>query len=124
MSRLVASVGDVVCAEPVPPGTEVVAGTPTAAVAALGEVGDVEVGIWEMTPGAARDVEAEELFVVVSGHATLTFDDGEVIDLRAGSVVRLGAGDRTTWVVHDTLRKVYLTPRESPQEPAAQGESS
>lgn len=124
MSRLVGSAHDLACDEQVPPGTEVVSGTPTAAVAALGEVGDVEVGVWEMSPGAARDVEADELFVVVSGHATVTFDDGEVVELRAGSVVRLAAGDRSTWVVHDTLRKVYVTPREAPPEPVVQGETS
>ncbi|NYI45716.1 hypothetical protein BJ993_002796 [Nocardioides aromaticivorans] len=121
MSRLLGSVHELACDDDVPPGEEVLDGSPTAAVAELGTVGGAEVGIWEMTPGTARDVEADELFVVVSGHATVTFDDDEVVELRAGSVVRLAAGDRTTWVVHDTLRKVYVTPRD-PQHSVVQGE--
>ena len=97
--------------EEIPAGTEIVDGTPTAAVAELGQVGRVgqtDVGIWEMTPGTATDVEAEELFVVLSGRATVTFDSGERIDLRPGSVVSLSAGEHTTWTVEETLRKVYV----------------
>ena len=44
------------------------------------------------------------LFVgVVRNH-----DDGEQVELRPGSVVRLRAGERTTWVVHETIRKIYV----------------
>ena len=65
-----------------------------------------------MTPGTATDVEADEVFVVLSGRATLTFEaDGETIELGPGVVVRLREGERTTWTVHETIRKIYLTPR-------------
>lgn len=90
-------------------GEEVVSGTPTARFLALPGVQGVEVGVWEMTAGAARDTEAEEVFVVLTGRATLAFeDDGEVLELAPGAVVHLRAGDRTTWTVHEPLRKVYL----------------
>ena len=90
----------------IPAGSSVVAGTPTARLALLG--GPHEVGIWEMTPGTAEDTEADECFVVLAGRATLTFADGEVVDLAPGVVVRLHEGDRTTWTVHETLRKMYV----------------
>ena len=44
-----------------------VAGDPSTGVAELGRFGGLDVGIWEMTPGVMRDVEAEEVFVVLSG---------------------------------------------------------
>ena len=63
--------------------------------------------------------EAEALFdhamfldagrVVLSGDASVAFDDGSpTIDLRPGSLVRLHAGQRTTWTVRETLRKVFV----------------
>lgn len=97
--------------EEIPAGTEILDGTPTAAVAELGRVGGTDVGIWEMTPGVATDVESEELFVVLSGRATVTFagdNGGERIEIGPGSVVSLAAGEHTTWTVHETLRKVYV----------------
>jgi uncharacterized protein len=69
-----------------------------------------ELGVWEMTPGEMSDVEADELFVVLSGDATVEFVDPPLptIELSPGSVVRLEAGMRTLWTVRETLRKVYL----------------
>jgi uncharacterized cupin superfamily protein len=100
--------------EQIPPGEQVLAGAPTAAVSMLGEVGDgsgrAEVGVWEMTPGTATDTEADEVFVVLAGRATLRFDDGETLELGPGIVVRLRDGEHTTWTVHETIRKVYITP--------------
>ena len=58
--------------------------------------------------GAATDVEVDEVFVVLSGSATVSFDDGERVDLGPGTVVRLRSGEHTTWVVHETLRKIYV----------------
>lgn len=85
-------------------------GAPSTGIAELGRFGDLEVGIWEMTPGVMRDVEADEVFVVLSGAATVEFDDGAAaLTLRAGDVVRLAEGTATVWTVTETLRKVYLT---------------
>ncbi len=90
------------------PSDEVEDGAPTTAVHALAELGEVEVGIWEMTRGAARDTEVDEVFVVLAGAGRVEFEDGEVLDLRAGTAVRLAAGERTRWTVTETLRKVYV----------------
>lgn len=90
-------------------GAEITAGTPTARLRELGDMRGAEVGIWEMTEGAARDVEADEVFVVIAGHATLRCD-GDEIELRPGAVVRLHEGERTEWIVHEALRKLYFSP--------------
>ena len=93
---------------PVEPST-VVEGDPYAGSRALAAVAGAEVGVWEMTPGTATDVEVDEVFVVLSGSGTVSFDDdGEQVELGPGSVVRLRAGERTTWVVHETIRKIYV----------------
>jgi uncharacterized cupin superfamily protein len=63
-----------------------------------------------MTPGTMSDVEADEVFVVLSGSATVEFgDDTPALQLGAGDVARLAAGAETVWTVTETLRKVYLT---------------
>lgn len=92
------------------PVDQSVAGEPTTAARTLTEIDGVEVGVWEMTPGTMSDVEAEEVFVVLSGSATVTFaDETPSLHLRAGDVVRLAAGAQTVWTVTETLRKVYVT---------------
>ena len=95
--------------EPVAPD-QVDGGHPRTGVGRLGTFGDLEVGVWEMTPGVMTDVEADELFVVLSGSATVEFADGSAtLHLRPGDVVRLAEGAQTVWTVTETLRKVYLT---------------
>ncbi|MGA5541132.1 cupin domain-containing protein [Mycobacterium sp. NPDC051198] len=92
------------------PPESVVAGAPTTAHCDLVSLSDKSIGVWEHTPGVSRDVESDEVFVVLSGDATITFDDGSpAIGLRAGALVRLHAGQRTTWTIRETLRKVYIT---------------
>ena len=62
-----------------------------------------------MTPGVMNDVEADEVFVVLSGAATVEFAGGsDTLELGPGDVVRLAAGAETVWTVTETLRKVYL----------------
>jgi len=92
------------------PADQSIEGDPTTAATAIGRFGDLEVGIWEMTPGVMSDTEAEELFVVLSGSATVEFRDGTTpLTLVPGDVVRLAEGTETVWTVTETLRKIYLT---------------
>ena len=74
----------------------------------LTTLGPAEIGTWGMAPGTDHDTEVDEVFVVLAGHGTVTFEDGEVVELAPGVAVRLRAGERTTWVVTETLRKVYV----------------
>src|ERR1700712_2596656 len=94
------------------PAEQSVRGEPATGAAAIDEFGGLEVGVWEMTPGVMNDVEADEVFVVLSGAATVEFvTGGDTLDLGSGDVVRLAAGTETVWTVTETLRKVYLTGR-------------
>ena len=98
--------------EPVAPELSV-AGEPRQGAVDFADVAGADVGIWEMTPGTADDVEVDEIFVVIAGAATVTFlDTDETIELSPGSLCRLTAGQRTRWVVTETLRKVYVVSSE------------
>ena len=91
------------------PAAQVVDGRPRSGAVELGTLGGCAVGVWEITPGVSTDVEADELFVVLSGRAVVEFDDGSAaLHLQPGSVARLRGGSRTKWTVSETLRKVYI----------------
>ncbi|MCG2624827.1 cupin domain-containing protein [Arthrobacter sp. I2-34] len=99
------------------PADQVAAGTPTTGLNSLGRFGGLGLGVWEMSAGGMHDIEAEELFLVVSGNATVVIHHdapggaaSRIIELAAGSLMHLTAGMRTTWTVHEPLRKVHLAP--------------
>jgi uncharacterized cupin superfamily protein len=102
---------------------QILAGAPRVSSLTLHESVDpatgrtVERGVWQITPGVVADVEADELFVVLSGRATIEFADGPTLEVGPGSVAVLPAGAVTRWSVHETLRKVYQIT--SPVEPDA-----
>ena len=78
--------------------------------ATIEQFGGLEIGVWEMTPGVMRDVEADEVFVVLRGSASVAFaDGGPTLRVGVDDVVRLAPGTKTQWTVTETLRKVYLT---------------
>src|SRR3954469_14850276 len=97
--------------EPLDPA-QIVSGTPEVTGKVVWESADGKQvrGIWQITPGVVTDTEADELFVVVSGRATVEVEGGAVLALVPGTAAVLRAGDRTTWTVHETLRKAsHLT---------------
>jgi len=92
------------------PEAQSVTGNPTTAAASIDDFAGLDVGIWEMSPGVMTDVEAAELFIVISGYATVEFKDGTpAMVLGPGDVVRFAEGTETVWTVTETLRKIYLT---------------
>ncbi|WP_030268823.1 cupin domain-containing protein [Streptomyces sp. NRRL B-24484] len=94
--------------EPLDPD-QIVAGTPEVTGRVLWSSPDGRQlrGLWQITPGTVTDTEADELFVVVSGRATIEVEGGPVLEVGPGDAAVLRAGDRTTWTVHETLRKAY-----------------
>jgi hypothetical protein len=64
-------------------------------------------GVWQITPGVVTDVEVDEMFVVLSGRATIEVEGGPTIEVGPGDLCVLEPGARTTWRVHQTLRKVF-----------------
>ncbi|MEU9193558.1 cupin domain-containing protein [Streptomyces hundungensis] len=94
--------------EPLDPA-QIVSGTPRVTGKVLWESADGKQirGIWQITPGVVTDTEADELFVVVEGRATVEVEGGDTLEIGPGDACVLRAGDRTTWTVHETLRKAY-----------------
>lgn len=91
------------------PAERVVKGDARVGVVELVEHNGVSIGVWEITPSVSTDVEVDEVFVVLSGAAEVTFADGSPpLTLRPGTVGRLAAGAQTTWHVTETLRKIYI----------------
>ncbi|MFI6472525.1 cupin domain-containing protein [Streptomyces sp. NPDC050516] len=94
--------------EPLDP-EQIVSGAPEVTGKVLWESADGKQirGIWQITPGVVTDIEADELFVVVSGRATVEVAGGDTLEIGPGDACVLREGDRTTWTVHETLRKAY-----------------
>lgn len=107
------AVADVVLTPDGPGPEQIVSGEPRTAGHVLHEVPAadggrvIERGIWEITPGVVTDVEADELFVVLSGRATIEIQGGPTLEVGPGDVAVLPEGAATRWTVHETLRKVY-----------------
>jgi uncharacterized cupin superfamily protein len=95
-------------ADPLDPAT-VLEGEPRAYSRALRTSSDGawETGLWELTPGVVTDIEAEEVFLVVAGSATVEIADGPVLELKAGVIGGFAGGERTVWRVRETVRKLY-----------------
>jgi uncharacterized cupin superfamily protein len=53
------------------PAEQIVSGSPSTGAVDLDE--DMGIGVWEMTVGAMRDTEIDEVFVVIAGDATVEF---------------------------------------------------
>lgn len=98
---------------------DVVSGDPAQGVVELGEIGGAETGIWELRGGTVTDTEVDELFVVLSGGATIELlsepgvesdpsAEPRTVEVGPGDVMRLVAGTRTRWTVRDHIRKVYI----------------
>jgi uncharacterized cupin superfamily protein len=93
---------------------QIVAGEPLVSGRILDASADgrVERGVWAHTAGTSRDSEADEIFVVLVGRATIAIEGGPTLEVGPGDVGLLHAGDRTTWTVHEDLRKIYQTTSE------------
>lgn len=100
--------GAIVPLQPVPSG-RVDYGTPREGTIELGRLGEHMAGIWELREGAVLDIEVDELFVVISGSATIKLiEEGRSVEVKTGDVMRLTAGTKTRWIVKDHIRKVFL----------------
>ena len=88
---------------------QIVAGSPEVTETLFTAVSDERVvrGLWRITEGTVTDVEQDEMFVVLEGRATIEVEGGPTIQVGPGDVCVLQRGDRTTWTVHEALRKVF-----------------
>jgi uncharacterized protein len=91
--------------EPVEPGS-----TSQMAERMLWDSGDVQVGIWEVTPGrfANHLDDFDEMMFMVSGRLTVTQPDGADIDVAPGTLWVTPRHFPCDWTVHQTVRKVFV----------------
>ena len=94
------------------PADQIESGSPETGILELPDFAGMSMGIWEHSEGVSTDTEVDEVFIVISGGATIEFlnDDTPPLDVEPGDIVRLAAGTKTRWIVPDHLRKVYLIP--------------
>ena len=72
------------------------------------EDGGKSAGIWQCAPGPSRWVlEENEVIYLVAGRMTVTPDGGESTDVGPGDIAVFPLGWTGTWVIHETVRKVY-----------------
>lgn len=94
------------------PAEDIVSGDPQQGVTELGTIGGADAGIWELRAGVVTDTEVDELFIVLSGEATIEIlsgaEEGREITVRTGDAMRLVGGTRTRWTVRDHIRKIYI----------------
>jgi uncharacterized cupin superfamily protein len=96
-----------------------VAGAPVESVHVLFSDGGGRSGVWECTPGSfdsARNGDTE-LMHFLSGAGTITTADGTVHEIRPGAVLVAPDGWRGTWVIRETVRKVYTIWNTGPAAP-------
>ncbi|MFF1946291.1 cupin domain-containing protein [Rhodococcus qingshengii] len=67
-------------------------------------------GTWESEVGTARweFVDRGEIIHVLSGRMIATVDDGEPVEITAGTTAYFPLGWRGTWDVQERLRKVFV----------------
>jgi uncharacterized cupin superfamily protein len=87
----------------------ILAGSPEVTEMVLWESPDGRIvrGVWRISEGTVTDTEQDELFVVIEGRATIVVADGPTLEVGPGDVCVLERGARTTWTVHEALRKVF-----------------
>jgi uncharacterized cupin superfamily protein len=86
-------------------------GEPMMAVRVLHQDGNLEVGIWECTPGgwAIGRRGNTETVQILSGRGRITDADGTVHELVPGVAIVLPIGWSGRWDIDETLRKLYIT---------------
>lgn len=68
-----------------------------------------EAGLWVVTPGKwPLSIPRDEFCHFLTGRATYVRDNGETIEVRAGTCVHFTAGWAGICTVHETLRNVYM----------------
>jgi uncharacterized cupin superfamily protein len=87
---------------------QVVAGDPEVRLLEVCDDDGVGIGIWQHGVGVSTDVEVDEVFVVLSGRATIEIEGGPALEVGPGDVGSYPPGTRTRWTIHEPLRKVYV----------------
>ena len=94
---------------PSAPPARVVSGTPECGEFVIVDTGDIEIGIWEVTPGTFLSSKKDigEVVQFVFGAGRIEHPDGTVSPIAPGVIVEFLPGWEGTWVVTETTRKLY-----------------
>ena len=72
----------------------------------------VQIGLWKPGPMADTlfevELEADETLLVLTGCGRLVVDGAAPHELRAGDIVSLRKGARTSWVVDEAFRELWV----------------
>ncbi|MDO7882662.1 cupin domain-containing protein [Salinibacterium soli] len=92
-----------------PAPARIVEGDPTCAEWVIVDTPDLEIGVWEVTPGVFDSVKQGigEVVVFLFGKGRIEHADGSVSPIAPGAVVEFLPGWTGRWVVEETTRKVY-----------------
>ena len=92
-----------------PPKSTIAEGSPEIFSAILNTSADGKIirGVWKCTVGVVTDIEENEMFTIIEGRATVTIEDGPVLELSPGTVGFFEKGARTTWRIHENLLKTF-----------------
>jgi uncharacterized cupin superfamily protein len=82
---------------------------PSTGSVVVGTVDDMAVGVWDHTVGSSTDIEDDEVFVVISGRVTVVEEGYGETTFGPSDIGILRAGAKTEWIVHEPLRKVWIT---------------
>jgi len=97
---------ELVAGQPVPTAT---AGAPYESWLVISDDGQVELGVWEVTPGSFHGSKegVYEQMHFVAGSGTITDADGVVTEIAPGVVMLCPDGWSGDWDVRETVRKTY-----------------
>ncbi|UOQ57920.1 cupin domain-containing protein [Leucobacter allii] len=95
---------------PSPAPARILSGAPETSELILHEAPGLEIGVWEVTPGAFRSTKQgiSEFMVFLAGRGTITRESGEVVAIEPDAFVSLPDGSEVVWDVVETVRKVYV----------------
>ena len=90
---------------------QIVSGNPETGFTQLETWNGLEVGVWDMTPGIMKDIETEEMCIILEGSGTVErIINGTTVlqQLEPGAVFHLCEGEQTVWTVTKRVRKIYF----------------
>ena len=101
------------------PKEQIISGDPQASGRFLWQSEDKRLGngVWECTPGSFTwDFTWDETLSLLEGEVTITDQDGRGNTYRAGDLIFVTTGTKSTWVITKTVRKVFHIRSETPVE--------
>jgi uncharacterized cupin superfamily protein len=94
------------------PGYEVIEGDPRCSIRMDRGTQSTRtrLGVWMCTPGTFRCVEkGDELQTVIEGRLVIVIEDGSSSEFGPGDSFFTQKGERVTWKIVETVKKVFFT---------------